>query len=231
MRFLLFTSALVLLLACDKGAPTADEAPLTTPKRYLALGDSYTIGTAIHPDSAYPLLLIDSLQEEGFSDSIALQRVAVNGWTTQNLQSGIASAQPDSNFNVVTILIGVNNQYQRRSLSQYRKELKQLLNQSMVFAQGQPERVLAISIPDWSVTPAGAGQRERVGAEIDAFNAVKKELCDSLGIDYINITTLSRTGLNDPKLVASDGLHFSAQMHLLWRRELFAKWKQKILLP
>lgn len=228
MRILFFAWTLLLFLACakDGGTTPSPNANVKT-YRYLALGDSYTIGTAIGEKKAYPVLLVDSLESQ-IPDSVEYEVIARNGWTTADLQIGINSAEPDSSFDVVTILIGVNNQYQGLSISEYRSEFLNLLNQAISFAQGEKERVLVISIPDWGVSPAGAGNRNQIAAEINDFNFAQKQVCDSLEVDFIDITSLSRTGLSNSAYIASDGLHFSAKMHQLWMRALYPMWNQKI---
>lgn len=228
MRILFFAWTLLLFLACAKdGEGTQALEPKLKTYRYLALGDSYTIGTAIGEEMAYPVLLVDSLNGQ-VSDSIAYKVIAQNGWTTADLLNGIKSAEPDSSFDVVTVLIGVNNQYQGLSISEYRREFLDLLNRAVSFAQGEKERVLVVSIPDWGVSPAGAWNRSQIAAEINAFNFAQKQVCDSLSIDFIDITSLSRTALSNSKYIASDGLHFSAKMHQLWMRAIYPLWKQKI---
>lgn len=229
MRFISLLWFLLIFMACaeDNAVPIPKEA---SPRyfRYLALGDSYTIGTAIGRDSAYSALLGDSLQAAYNLDTVEYQVIAKNGWTTADLKNGISMAAPDSSFDIVTLLIGVNNQYQGRSISEYEREFEELAHQAIVFAGGRPARVLVISIPDWGVSPAGAGNRTQVAAQIDAFNAAQKTICDSLGINFVDITPLSRTGLNDSELIARDGLHFSSQMHQLWMRKIYPHWYAKI---
>ncbi len=231
MKRILWCLYLPLIIGCSKGEPQVNQSQDTAePKvyRYLALGDSYTIGTAIGVDSSYSAQLRDSLISVKPQDSIFYQVIATNGWTTRNLLDGIATARPDSNFDAVSLLIGVNNQYQRRSIDEYEQEFTQLLNQAIAFAKNQKERVIVISIPDWGVSSAGAGNRNQIATEIDAFNAAQKAICDSLEVDFIDITPLSRTGLNDPKLIAQDGLHFSATMQRLWMLLMYDDWFSKI---
>lgn len=228
MRILFFAWTLLLTLACAKDGDNNQSSHANVKTyRYLALGDSYTIGTAIGEKKAYPVLLVDSLDSQ-ISDSIEYEVIARNGWTTADLQNGINSAEPDSSFDVVTILIGVNNQYQGLSISEYQGEFLKLLNQAISFAQGEKERVLVISIPDWGVSPAGAANRMQIAAEINDFNFAQKQVCDSLEVDFIDITSLSRTGVSNSAYIASDGLHFSAKMHQLWMRALYPMWNQKI---
>mgnify|MGYP002276981752 CR=1 FL=1 len=230
MRGLILSWILLVLMACAK------ESNLPSPDsnqtyRYLALGDSYTIGTAIGQDSSYSALLADSLRKSS-QDSIFYQVIATNGWTTADLQAGIVEAAPDSNFDLVSILIGVNNQYQGRSITEYRREFKDLALQAIAFADGDPRKVMVFSIPDWGVSPAGSGRnRTQTSIEINAFNAAQKAIADSLNLDFFDITTSSRKGLQDPSLIASDGLHFSAKMHLEWMRANYAAWYQKLIRP
>lgn len=214
----------LLLWQCQQGENNgldADPEPELPVLRYLALGDSYTIGTGLEPERAYPWLLRDSLQIALGTDGVELRVIAQNGWTTADLRQGIRLAAPDSNFDRVSLLIGVNNQYQNRSLNEYRLQYEALLRLAIDLAQGQKKQVLAISIPDWGVSPAGAGRRVQIGAEIDAFNAINRRIADSLGVAYADITPLSRTAQGQAALIAADSLHFSAQMHKQWAALLF----------
>lgn len=184
--------------------------------RYLALGDSYTIGTAIGEGNSYASQLADSLKSVVHVNSVELNIIAQNGWTTGDLRQGITAAQPDSSYDLVSLLIGVNNQYQNRSREEYRQQFRALLQYSIILAGNQKENVVVLSIPDWGATPAGAGNRSAIAAQIDSFNADNRAITDSLGITYFNITPLSRTAVGNPDLVAKDNLHFSAKMHKLW---------------
>lgn len=225
-RSLLFTlpflGLLLALSSCrSEFAPGAERSMAKDkPCQYLALGDSYTIGTAIGKQNSYATLLADSLRS-GLTDSLTYRHIAANGWTTANLLAGMRKAAPDSTQDLVSLLIGVNNQYQGLSPTQYRKEFRQLAQWSIALARGQAERVLVLSIPDWGHTPAGAGERNRVAREIDAFNAINQGLSDSLGLVYLPITALSRQALHDNRLIAKDSLHFSAIMHQLWLEQIY----------
>lgn len=231
MRSLILIHSLFILLACAKqDIPPSSQKPQDVSRiyRYLALGDSYTIGTAIGPQNSYAAILRDSLLISNPEDSMFYQVIAKNGWTTKDLLGGISTSQPDSSFDVVTILIGVNNQYQRRSIAEYEREFTILLEKAASFGKQDYSNVLVISIPDWGVSPAGAANRAQVASEIDAFNAAQKSICDSLGIEFIDITPLSRTALNEADLIASDGLHFSSKMHHLWSKLIFEAWSKKL---
>ena len=148
---------------------------MSTTYTYLALGDSYTIGESVSEKERFPLQLADSLNESGIS-VLKPTIVATTGWTTDELSKGIADTELNISYDLVTLLIGVNNQYRGLSLENYRKEFVQLLNQAIGFAEGNPKKVIVLSIPDWGVTPFADGRdRDQIAMEIDSFNAVKKE--------------------------------------------------------
>ena len=133
------------------------------------------------------------------------------------MASAIASAGLKPTYDLVTLLIGVNNQYRGLSLTDYRTEFSDLLQTSIRLAKGNPENVLVLSIPDWGATPFGQGRdRQRISEEIDAFNAVAKEVAQEAGATFIDITPLTRTAAADISYIASDGLHYSGKMHREW---------------
>ena len=191
--------------------------------QYLALGDSYTIGQSVSVDERWPAILTAELKSNGKSVA-APQIIARTGWTTRNLLDALEQAPPaetpSGTFDVVSLLIGVNNQYQGRSLEEYRIEFRQLLTKSIGYAGGEAEKVFVLSIPDWGVTAFGEGNRDHIAAEIDRFNAVAKEECEKQKVLFIDITGISRTALGDPTMLASDQLHFSGKMYKLWVNEV-----------
>jgi lysophospholipase L1-like esterase len=145
--------------------------------------------------------------------------IAVTGWTTDELAAGIDRADPPGAYELVSLLIGVNNQYRGRGLDEYRQQFVALLQRAAAFAGGKPGRLLVLSIPDWGVTPFAAGHdRAAIAAEIDAFNAVNREEAERLGAHYVDVTPFSRTAANDPTLIAADGLHPSGKMYAEWAR-------------
>jgi lysophospholipase L1-like esterase len=184
--------------------------------RYLALGDSYTIGESVAEAARWPVQLVARLQ----AGSVPLaepQIVAQTGWTTDELIAGIETAEPHGPFDLVSLLIGVNNQYRGRSQAEYRQQFATLLQQAVSFARDQPHRVIVLSIPDWSVTPFAAGRdRDQIAAEIDAFNAINRIETERLGAHYVDITPTSRQAQTNPELTAEDGLHPSGQMYAAW---------------
>ncbi len=184
--------------------------------KYLALGDSYTIGESVDPSMRYPVQIADSLEKRGclMEDP---RIVAVTGWTTGDLKAGIKTANPQGPYDLVSLLIGVNNQYRGMDINIYRKEFSELIDQSIFFAGNDTGRVIVLSIPDWGVTPFASGRdRDKIAREIDQYNAINKEITLSKGIVWIDVTAISRLALNDATLIASDGLHPSGKMYTEW---------------
>lgn len=185
---------------------------------YLALGDSYTIGEAVSPAQRFPNQLADRLRADSFTVS-EVSIIARTGWTTNELQAAIQAENPSTErYNLVTLLIGVNNQFRGRSLSNYREEFRELLLQAIELSGDRPERVFVLSIPDYGVTPFGqsTGQAERIGRQIDEFNAAARAITENEGITFINITPISRQAAADPELIADDDLHPSGKMYAAW---------------
>ncbi len=192
---------------------------------FLSLGDSYTIGESVPEADRWSVQLAAMLRKDGIAVAPP-DIIARTGWTTAELTDGIKEARKKKEYKLVSLLIGVNNQYRGQSIDRYRTEFRSLLQTSVEYAGGRKERVFVLSTPDWGVSPFGAkSDRAKVAREIDAFNAVAKEECDKAGILYIDITPISRTGLGDPSMFASDGLHFSGKMYGLWATEALPKMK------
>jgi len=193
---------------------------------YLALGDSYTIGESVEQEQSYPYQLISSLNANFMAKKSAYKVqsptiIATTGWTTDNLiaainQSGITGKK----FSFVTLLIGVNDQYQQLSLGNYQVKFAQVLNMAISFANGDVNKVFVISIPDYGVTPFAAGRDSIIGPEIDAFNAINLAESRKAGVNYLNITGISKQAATNLNLVAPDGLHPSALMYQLWVQQL-----------
>lgn len=186
--------------------------------RFLALGDSYTIGESVDPTERWPVQLTRQLREAGFdlADPILIART---GWTTDELNAAIDRANPAGPYDLVSLLIGVNNQYRGRAVEQYRVEFTALLGRAIDLAAGRPDRVLVLSIPDWGVTPFAEGRdRPAIAAAIDRFNAVNRAEAERAGVRYVDVTPGSREAVHDPSLVAEDGLHPSGAMYAEWVR-------------
>ncbi|MFN3589160.1 MAG: SGNH/GDSL hydrolase family protein [Spirosomataceae bacterium] len=181
---------------------------------YLALGDSYTIGESVPEQERWPLQLAAKLTSNGINVQNP-RIIARTGWTTDELQSAIQSATLSSKYDLVSLLIGVNNQYRGRSSEVYRNEFINLLNKAVELAGNQSKNVFVVSIPDWGVTPFAAGRdRAKIAQEIDLFNQINREETLKRGILYFDITSISRE--NNPSYIAPDGLHPSGNMYKAW---------------
>lgn len=215
------TALVPIVLFVNQGCgrePSSEENAVMIPDTvsFLALGDSYTIGESVDSAWRWPVQLAEALRGEG----IPIREptiVARTGWTTDELADGIVEAGITGAYDIVTLLIGVNNQYRGRDVEEYRTQLVDLLSEATALAGGNPGSVLVLSIPDWGVMPFAEGRdREQIGREIDVFNGVKRAECDAAGIPYLDITEISRGAASDPALVAEDGLHPSGAMYSLW---------------
>lgn len=185
-------------------------------KTYLALGDSYTIGEAVPEASRWGEQLAWLLRREGMAVS-SPRIIARTGWTTAELMQAIEAEQVRETFDLVSLLIGVNNQYRGQSLELFRAEFGQLLHMATRFASGRPYHVLVLSIPDWGVTPFAEGRdREQIAQEINRFNAVAQEEVQREGAVWVDITPVSRAAATNPAFIAPDRLHFSGDMYRVW---------------
>ncbi len=193
---------------------------------YLALGDSYTIGESVPAAERYPVQAA-RLMRLAHYNCLDPEIIATTGWTTANLLDGIsAKMKPLSKYDIVSLLIGVNNQYQGGSQAEYRDEFSSLVRQSIQLAGNRPSRVIVLSIPDYSVTPfARGGNTALIASGIDAFNAINFQVSMEYKVNYVDITGESRKAANDPSLIASDGLHFSGKEYEVWadKMELIMK--------
>ena len=182
--------------------------------RFLALGDSYTIGEGVDSASRWPVQLASILRSKKMNVADP-EIIARTGWTTDELAAGISVASPGGPYSLVTLLIGVNNQYRGRDAEKYRAEFKSLLAQSIEFADGKASRVVVVSIPDWGVTPFATGRdRGKIGAEIDHFNEIAKTETVKAGAQWVDVTPVSReehAGWYGP-----DGLHPTAAQYAIW---------------
>ena len=192
----------------------ATPAPSNQTYRYLALGDSYTIGESVTEEERWPNQLAALVNS---SKEIDVTIVARTGWTTSELWQGIQAANPQGTYDMVSLLIGVNNQYRGYDINEYREEFRFLLGKAIEYAGGKPEHVIVLSIPDWGVTPFAWGKdTAQIAADINAYNAVNLEESTKAGVNYVNVTPISREAVSDPALIAGDGLHPSGKMYAEW---------------
>lgn len=177
--------------------------------KLLSLGDSYTIGQSVCETCSFPQQLKDNLIfEYSDRDSIGLQVIAKTGWTTTNLLSAIEIENPATDFDLVTLLIGVNNQFQGKPFDVYETEFIALVDRAISSVGGDASRLIVLSIPDYAFTPFGNARNPiRTSADIDLYNNYARDYCEDNGLTYVDITDITREGLNDPELVATDGLH------------------------
>lgn len=204
-------------------APIGDDGRATSrPLHYLALGDSYTIGEGVPVDGRWPAQLAARLREDG--RAVETPRiVATTGWTTDELSSALDAAEPlGRDWDLVSLLIGVNDQYRGRPVDDYAPAFAALLDRAIGYAGGRADRVVVLAIPDWGVTPfAAASGRDpaTIARELDAYNATAARLCRERGVAFVDIAPVSRAVGAEPAMLADDGLHPSAALYAEWARE------------
>lgn len=188
--------------------------------RYLALGDSYTIGEGVAPEGRWPLQLAAALRGDGIALD-APEIIAATGWTTDELDVAIDAAAPAGPYALVSLLIGVNNQYRGRTVDDYAGQFDALLQRAVTLAGDDPGRVLVLAIPDWGVTPFAADSgRDRavIARELDAYNAAAARICAAHGVAFVDTVAVSRLRGGAPAMLAADGLHPSAALYTEWTR-------------
>ncbi len=188
---------------------------------FLALGDSYTIGESVPIYENFPYQTVQLLRKNGMWVQ-APEIVAKTGWTTDELNAGINKTILNGKYDIVTLLIGVNNQYRGRSAEAYAPEFEELLKRAIAFAGGMHRHVYVLSIPDWGATPFAEGRdRKKIESEIDQFNQINKEISSKYtGVTYIDITPGTREAISDTSLVAKDKLHPSGKDYQRWAVQL-----------
>ncbi|GAB4092188.1 SGNH/GDSL hydrolase family protein [Flaviaesturariibacter terrae] len=204
-------------------APVLPAPPPAPQRSYLALGDSYTIGQSVGETERFPYLLAARLADSNLHVA-TLRYIARTGWTTDELQAAIAAEGALGTYDVVTLLIGVNDQYRGRDTASYAARFTQLLETAIALAGGRNGHVFVLSIPDYSATPfVAAADKPRVRRGIDDFNAVNRRITEAYSVSYTDITPDTRLVASDPGLLASDNLHYSAREHAVWAGRLLPK--------
>lgn len=233
MRFSFLSPFLLilLLLACRQPVMTSS-VMITNPSApqsavsYLALGDSYTIGESETAANRWPVQLAGMLRQSGL-DVGDPDIIARTGWTTGELQDAIRVANNTKTYGLVSLLIGVNNQYRNQSQSTYRTEFRALLQTAIQFAGGKAGRVVVLSIPDWGQSPYAQGRDTRqIGSDIDAFNAIAADECRQAGVAFVDITPITRQAAGNTGQFASDGLHYSGAQMRQWADKALPVVKQ-----
>jgi lysophospholipase L1-like esterase len=211
------------LMSLNLFGQTESNKMKNTTYSYLALGDSYTIGEGVDKEKNYPHQLRKELLKLGipFADP---KIIAKTGWTTDELKAGIDAQGIHGNvYDLVTLLIGVNNQYRGRSVENYQTEFEELLTQAIAFAGGNSNKVIVVSIPDWGVTPFAVSKgvnQTKVASEINEYNAAKFNICQKMKVKYIDITNAYREYGAEEVMLASDQLHPSAKVYEDWTKKL-----------
>lgn len=221
-----------MLLSCEKPEARPSSNPVlpvidsivvrdTTIRTYLALGDSYTIGQSVAVNDRFPVQAVSLLNNQNIKFDQP-EIIAQTGWTTGNLLSRLNNNPPlKSTYDIVTLLIGVNNQYQHRTQDEYRQQFTSLLERSIEYAGNRKKRVIVLSIPDYSVTPyASNSDKELIAKQIDSFNVINKTISQQYQVNYIDITGDTRLAAIYPSLIASDGLHLSGSAYAVWAAKL-----------
>lgn len=205
----------------------AQQVRVESPVRFLALGDSYTIGQGVPEADRWPVQFAKRLQNLGVAVE-ELKIIARTGWRTDDLLNGIAAEKPAENYNLVSLLIGVNNQYQRKDIAVYPFEFRQLLTKAIQLGGGNKAGVFVLSIPDYGYTPFGASSQTTISAEINEYNRINREIANEFGVAYFDITPISREALAKPEYLASDQLHPSGEMYARWVDLMFGSGGIKI---
>lgn len=207
--------------------PTPPTVVPTAPKQltYLALGDSYTIGHSVCETCRFPEQLRKKLGDLNPKNTYTSKIIATTGWTTSNLISAIKAENPSSNYDLVSLLIGVNNQYQNKPFSIYEKEFPELVNKAIALARGDKSNVIVVSIPDYAFTLVGKqfSNPSKISSEIDNYNAFTQKYCLQQQIEFVSITDITRQGFINPLLVATDGLHPSELAYSAFVERIFPK--------
>ncbi|HET8753696.1 MAG TPA: SGNH/GDSL hydrolase family protein [Salinimicrobium sp.] len=229
MKKLFYLSILLIgISACNNSIEKEIKMPENSEKlSFLALGDSYTIGESVSPKLRWPVQLVDSLKSHG----IALKDpkiIAITGWTTQDLLNAMDNQLENEKFDLVSVSIGVNNQYQGKSIKDYENDLHTIFKKAIFHSKFGIKGVFAVSIPDYGATPFGAAKSKEIEKEIAQFNEVFEKVASEFNIEFYKITPISKRASEEKDLVADDGLHPSGKMYSLWVEEFLPEIIQKI---
>ncbi len=225
MPIISFILSLFLFTQCNP-----DELMQVKTINYLALGDSYTIGEGVSEEETYPAQFVKQMNQLGGQYFFPPKIIAKTGWTVDELDKGINEARTrDGGYDLVTLLIGVNNQYRGRPVAEYEKDFEAMLQRAIAFANGKNDRVVVLSIPDWGVTTFAVNRgtdQKKVAAEIDAYNSAKKAICSKYQVTFIDITDDYREIGGQPDMMVADRLHPSGLVYSRWTQKLIDEVKK-----
>ncbi|MEO7531638.1 MAG: GDSL-type esterase/lipase family protein [Sediminibacterium sp.] len=183
---------------------------------YLALGDSYTIGESVPLHDSFPYQAIQLLRRAGHHFH-APEIVAKTGWTSVELAEHLLHNKLNEQYDFVTLLVGVNNQYRGLEIEEFETDFNFLLRKAIHLSGEKPNHVIVLSIPDWGVTPfASSKDEKKISNEINAFNSICMSVATKLKTHFINITEETRKVKIDQSLLATDTLHYSGKEHAIW---------------
>ncbi len=224
------TIPMLLLLSALFGcllSNSKDTTSLNSDKlHYLALGDSYTVGESVQAKDNFPHQLVKILSENKY-DYDEPEIIAKTGWRTDQLIQKVNEASLKyEKYDLVTLLVGVNDEFQGRSIEEYIPQFSKILEKAIQLAGNDSSKVWVFSIPDYGYTAYGSAQKARISPRIDQFNAVNRKLAEEKGVHYLEITTISRKGMENTGLIADDGLHPSGEMYKLWVEEFFKQFRK-----
>lgn len=227
MKYKLILLLLLVISGCKSKEPENITVLEEDPVRYLALGDSYTIGESVAVPMRWPMQLAEGLREEG----IAIEEpriIARTGWTTGELLEAMEIQLNNEKFDLVSVSIGVNNQFRGLSPKDYENDLHEIFRRALQHSEPGAAGVFALSIPDYGVTPFGAGNEEKIGRELDEFNRIFRKVAEEYGVDFYDITPISRRAKENSSLIADDDLHPSGKMYSLWVELILGEILQKL---
>jgi len=194
---------------------------------YLALGDSYTVGEGVSPKDSYPYQLVKKIRQAGFAIDDP-QIIAKTGWRCDNLQTAIQEKNIQEKYDLVTVLIGVNNQFQNKPIENFKSDFRKLLNTSIELGKYGKSSVFVLSIPDYGCTPFGKIEREQIAKEIDTWNHEISLIANEFELTFLDITPISKRALTEENLTCKDNLHPSARMYSLWVDEIYLPIKNQL---
>lgn len=222
----IFSLVFIVLVSCKTNNPVSNESKASAeayngPKKYLALGDSYTIGESVDPNENFPMQIQRQLKEDGVELS-ETKIIAKTGWRTDNLLAAIDTTSLNPPYDLITLLIGVNNQYQGRNLDQLSKEYRELIDKAISLSRNGKDGLVLISIPDYSVSPFGKKKDpQKIRKEIETYNYMEEKIAEEYGLQFYNITPISREASSNETLLAEDGLHPSSIMYRRWLKVIY----------